>query len=392
MKFSNRTGWKTEENALSLQLLPLKREGTPILDISVSNPTGCGFSYLSQEILKPLLASEGLAYEPDPHGLMNARMAVMAYYARKGIRILPEQVFLTASTSEAYSFVLRLLADPGDIVMAPKPGYPLLEYLAPLNDIRLERYPLFYSNTWKMDFEILRSDPELLPKAILVVNPSNPTGNYLGPDEISELNMVAMAKQAALISDEVFLDYPLETPLTEISSLASNKQVLTFTISGISKILGLPQMKLSWIVVNGPTGLWQEAVKRLEVISDTYLSASTPVQLALGPWFELEKKIHDEIGARIRKNYELLKSSMTGLGACRVLKTGGGWYAVIQIPSKHTDEEWAVLLLKKDQVLTHPGYFFDFGEETVLVVCLLAEEAVFAEAARRMAERLRQEL
>lgn len=380
MKFSKRTDWNTELNLLS-QKAEEQRRHPDFLNLTVSNPTECGFTYLKPELLTALTHPQNLRYSPDPRGLLSAREAVARYYAAKGILLHPDQIFITASTSEAYSFVFKILAERGDRVLGPTPGYPLMDYLAEINDIVLERYPLIYNQGWQIDKEVLRAVKTA--KAVLTVNPSNPAGNYVSENEQFFLSDWAYRHQAAVISDEVFFDFNLDKN-TQPPSFASQNNVLTFTLSGISKILGLPQMKLSWIIVTGPEELRLDALRRLEIVADTYLSVSTPVQHALPGWIESIPAIQGEIRARILANHASLEQTLAA-SAVESLKSSGGWSAILRMPDSKTDEEWALQLLEEQKTLLHPGYLFDIPEDmTTLVASLITPAALFQDGLKRL--------
>ena len=383
--FSKRTNWETQPNPLSQSLSKLRKKGETVFDLTESNPTRCGFQYLNSKILETFSNSKNLSYEPDSRGLLEARTAICGYYSQKGITLKPDQVFLTASTSEAYTHLFRLLANSGDKMLVPGYGYPLFGFLAELNDVELTQYALSYDTAWHIDFSSLRGNNT---RAVIVVNPNNPTGNFIHKYEKKMLNEFCQANQSALISDEVFLDYAYEENFDRVPSFAGNDSVLTFTLSGVSKILGLPQMKLSWIVVNGPREKKDKAIERLEIISDTYLSVSTPSQRALSSWLQLQPEIQKEILSRVLENRDLLKKTMSGQNKIKILNTEGGWYAVLEIDSSRTDEEIALGLLEKDHVYVHPGYFFDFHSGTFLVLSLLPPKDIFQEGIRRLSENI----
>ncbi|HTL47878.1 MAG TPA: pyridoxal phosphate-dependent aminotransferase [Verrucomicrobiae bacterium] len=385
MRFSRRTGWATSPNRIASKLQELRERGEPFLDLTESNPTRCGFSYLDPELLEAFRDPANLTYAPDPRGLLKAREAVCAYYARKGIAVEPEQVFLTANTSEAYGFIFRLLADPGDGLLAPKPSYPLFDYLAGLHDAELIPYPLSYDGRWTVDWAPLEADIPATCKGLILVNPNNPTGNYMEGAARTRLRDFCLTRNLALVCDEVFLDYPLQSGRAP-ASFAGETETLTFTMSGISKILGLPQMKISWIVVSGPGPERVEALRRLEVIADTYLSAGTPPQNALPAWFRSQPAITGEILDRVRGNYAAARDEK---GPLRFLAAEGGWYTVAPLPQGRHDEEWVLELLERDRVFVHPGYFFDFEGGDYAVVSLLPEPSVFREGLDRLASRLR---
>lgn len=308
MKFSDRSNWPAAQNEIATLKAALERDGKPILDLTVSNPAQCEFQYLKPELLKPLADAANLRYEPDPHGLLKAREAVSQYYARKGVSVSPERIFLTAGTSEAYSFIFRLIANPQDAILAPRPGYPLFDYLAGLNDLKVKHYPLVYQNGWRIE-----SLPDTAARALILVNPNNPTGNFIHPGEWDLINRFAHSCGAAVISDEVFFDFAFERRITDTKSFAQNREALTFTLGGVSKAIGLPQMKLGWMAVTGSDDLVREAAHRLEIICDTYLSAATPAQRALPFWLEHAAGIQREILGRLEKNRAFLKQKLSGI-------------------------------------------------------------------------------
>ena len=283
MKFSQRTDWLTTANPLTQRIEEKKKDGVRLIDLTESNPTRCGFNFLNESRLRPFSDIRNLSYDPDPQGLLEARKAVCAYYAEKKISVHPEQIFLTAGTSEAYGFILRLLCDARDLVVIPRPSYPLLDYLATLADVDTIRYFLCYEkNRWRISAESLGIPFIEKPKALILVNPNNPTGNFVSSEELRPINEMCRQSETAIICDEVFLDFAFDPKNAKPVSLAQNREALTFTLSGVSKILGLPQMKLSWIVVSGPEELREKAIERLEIIADTYLSVNTPSQRAVG--------------------------------------------------------------------------------------------------------------
>lgn len=382
--FASRTQWKLTLNRLTEVLEARRRAGLPILDLTESNPTRCGFEYPAVEIFAALTAPESLIYEPSPKGLLSAREAVVAYYAEKGVTVDPEQILLTASTSEAYSFLFRLLADPGDCVLVPRPSYPLFDFLATINDVELNAYPLAYSAGWHVDVAALRELVTDRTRAILVVNPNNPTGSFLQRDELARMFDLCGQHELALISDEVFADYPFAPNPDRVVSVAGSSDVLTFALGGISKLLGLPQMKLAWICASGPAEVLNDALARLEVVADTYLSVNTPVQRALPRWLALRDKLTQSILTRILTNRPYLIDRTRPPHTCEYLEADGGWYAVIRVPRTRSEEELVVELLEQDGVLVHPGYFFDFDAEGYLVVSLLPPPDVFQPGMERV--------
>ncbi len=403
--FSKRTNWERHPNALAELLAKLREKGEDILDLTESNPTKCGLG-VDLRLLAALIDPGNLSYEPDPQGLLVARQAVSSYYAEKGISIQPEQVFLTASTSEAYTHLFRLLANPGDKILVPSVGYPLFGYLAGLNDVEVEHYGLAYDTAWHMDLSSLgfrdgakelgtvleekRTVPGREPspsgrlRAVILVNPNNPTGNFIHKRERRAVNDLCKAASCAIISDEVFFDYAYGENSDRVPSFAGNTEVLTFTLSGVSKVLGLPQMKLSWVVVAGPDELRREAIQRLEIIADTYLSVNTPSQTALPHWLETRSRVQKNILDRVLQNRAILEEAIKGHPKVRLLNAEGGWCAVLKVFSDHPDDELVLTLLEKDRVHVHPGYFFDLEKGTHLVLSLLPPSKDFEEGIRRL--------
>lgn len=388
MRFARRTEWELTPNKITGILEDFKKSGQQILDLTESNPTRCGFAYSQKDLLKQFATPDNMLYVPSTQGLLSSRQAIAAYYQSQNIAISPDQIFLTASTSEAYTFLFRLLADPGDTVLFPSPSYPLFDFLVDLNDLERGFYPLVYNDTWTVDFAELASHMTPQTKAIVTVNPNNPTGSYINNEELAQLNKVCRAARCALISDEVFFDYAFDRK-AHLSSFAANTENLTFTLSGLSKTLGLPQMKLSWIVVNGPQDMMREAIGRLEVIADTYLSVNTPVQNALASWLTLRSAIQDEIMKRVCANREYLLKNFTDNRLGTVLHTDGGWYMILKLTGSVDEEELIEQLLLKDQVYVHPGYFFNFNEGPYLILSLLPLTETFTEGVTRIVARLK---
>ena len=390
LKLSNRTCWKTEPNLLSQQLKSLQESKIKILDLSESNPTQCRFDYLNSELLASLTRPSNLCYEPHPNGLKKARTAIASDYLKKGISIDLERIFLTASTSEAYSFLFRLLANPGDRILVPQPSYPLFEFLADLNDVSLDSYKLFYEDgIWQIDFESILANCRSETKAIMLVHPNNPTGSFVKKKEFQKILKIAEEKSLALISDEVFSDYSFTDDSERLLSLAVNHEVLTFTLDGISKAFGLPQMKLAWFIANGPKEMLSSALKRLEIICDTYLSVNTPAQAALSSWFQHKEKIQDEIKSRIIQNRTFLLNQLKQPHSATCLQSEGGWYAILRLPKIQTEEEWALELLEKDHVYAYPGYFFDFESQAHIILSLLPHPTIFQEGVLRILARIK---
>jgi alanine-synthesizing transaminase len=381
--FADRTQWNLASNRLAEALARHRAGGQKLLDLTASNPTECGFHYEERAILAAVGQPEALRYRPDPLGLKSAREAVCEYYAARGdSQVLAEQVLLTTSTSEAYSFALRLLSNPGDEVLVPAPSYPLLDFLADIQDVKLVRYPLFHDHGWHIDFHALEQAVTPRTRAVIVVHPNNPTGHFVKPEEMSRLNVICSRHDLAILADEVFLDFSLRAE--HPASLATNQGALTFTLSGLSKIAGLPQMKLAWLIATGPEDRKREALARLEVIADTYLSVSTPVQLAARQFFEQRQHFQEQLMGRLRKNLAELDRQMAGQKACSRLEIEGGWYAVLRVPVTRSDEDLAIELLEKHDVYLHPGHFFGFPSDGYLVASLITPESDFAEGVGRV--------
>ena len=379
--FSSRLNWVQQPNRLSILLAEKRRAGAPVLDLTESNPTRVGLAYPQAEILAALADASALQYHPSPRGLDSAREAVAAYYLERGTQVSPGGVLLTASTSEAYAYLFKLLANPGDQILAPRPSYPLFEFLAGLESVDIRQYPLRYDGVWHVDFDALERAITPRTRGIVVVNPNNPTGSFLKRAELDRLDSLASERGIAVLSDEVFRDYGFGEEAERVSTLVGDRRTLTFSMSGLSKIAGLPQMKLGWIVASGPGS--EEALEALELIADTYLSVSTPVQVALPTLLGLSGRILKEIRERTASNLARLRDAVQG-SQSTLLRTEGGWYAVLQVPRTRTEEEWTLKLLEESDVLVQPGFFFDFESEAFLVLSLLPEPAVFAEGVRRL--------
>ena len=371
--FSNRTAWKLTPNRFTLAHEELLRQGREILDLTVSNPTRAGLSYDETAILDALRNPTSLDYDPQPKGLRSAREAVANY----GAGLDSGSLVLTTSTSEGYSYVFRLLCNSEDEVMVPKPSYPLFDFLADLQDVKLVPYPLIYDHGWQIDFPTL--EQALTPKSrgIVLVHPNNPTGSFISPEERARLNQLCRERNLSLIVDEVFLDYAHDGSQHE--TFAANDQVLTFTLSGLSKISGLPQMKLAWIAVSGPQKEATEAMQRLEIIADTYLSVSAPVQLAAKTMLDQRLKLQPQLMHRIQTNLSELDLQLAKQKSCTRLALQGGWYAVLRVPVTRSDEDLAIELLTQKSVLVHPGHFYDFPTDGFLVLSLITPEPTFHE-------------
>jgi aspartate/methionine/tyrosine aminotransferase len=381
--FSSRLDWDLRPNRISELIEAKRRAGADLLDLTESNPTRAHLAYPEEEIVAALADARSVLYEPAPAGSPAARAAVAEYYAARGEEISPGRILLTASTSEAYAYVFKLLSNAGDEVLVPRPSYPLFEFLARLEAVRAVSYPLVYDGAWRIDFDALASALTPRTRAVVLVNPNNPTGSFLKRDECPRLEALCAAHGCAIVSDEVFSDYGFEPSDERVRSLVSTRGALTFSFSGLSKIAALPQMKMGWIVVGGPEDARRGALERLELIADTYLSVSTPVQHAAARLLAAGAPVRNEIVARTRANLARLRTAVTST-ALTVLDVEGGWYATVRVPRTRSEEEWTLRLLERADVLVQPGFFYDFESEAFLVLSLLTEPARFQEGVRRL--------
>jgi len=372
MRFSQRTGWNTEESDLAKAHRLRIQGGLPIVDLTASNPTRCGFTY-DPEWLAPLANPKALDYDPQPRGTLVARQAVCSYYSDHGIAIDPKQIILTTSTSEAYSFLFRLLCDPGSEILVPQPSYPLFDFLAVLDDVRIKPTSLVYDHGWQIEPEGLRQAIVPATRAIVLVHPNNPTGHFTKPWEAEQLGQICREFDLSLIVDEVFLDYGISS--SGRSFAAGLDGVPVFVVSGLSKIAGLPQMKSAWIVASGPER--EQALDRLEIIADTFLSMNAPVQCALPEWLANRGVIQKQIQDRVLVNLDELDRQLSSLPSFHRLPVEGGWYAVLRIPALEPDEKTVLALLNLG-VWVHPGYFFGMPASGWLVVSLLAPTDEFS--------------
>jgi alanine-synthesizing transaminase len=384
--FSDRTSWKLTRNRLTEALEEVRSSGARVLDLTISNPTRIGLGYEEPLILQALASKQAMDYDPQPKGLRSAREAVATYYwSEHGVHGFdPEQLVLTTSTSEGYSFVFRLLCNPGDELLVPKPSYPLFEFLADLQDVKLVPYPLIYDHGWQMDFPSMRQAVTERTRGVVVVHPNNPTGSFVHPQERELLNRFCREHGLAVIADEVFLDYAHDRERRQ--SFASNTDVLTFTLSGVSKISALPQMKVAWIATSGPAAEVEPALARLEVIADTYLSMNAPIQWATPALLDQRKSIQRQLLDRALGNLAELDRQLARQKICQRLQVEGGWYAVVRVPVTQTDEELAVDLLRRKSVLVHPGHFYDFSSDGYLVLSLITAQDDFSEGIKRLLE------
>jgi alanine-synthesizing transaminase len=386
--FSDRTNWKLAQNRFAVALEQVQASGVKVLDLTLSNPTRAGLNFDGASILQALASPRVLDYDPQSKGLREARQVVAGYYCNKhAVNDLdPEQIVLTTSTSEGYSFVFRLLCNPGDELLVPKPSYPLFEFLADLQDVKLVPYPLIYDHGWQMDFSSLQKAVTGRTRGVVVVHPNNPTGSYVHDTEFKMLNAFCREHNLAIIADEVFLDYELTGSAHR--SFACNREVLTFTLSGLSKIVALPQMKVAWVVTSGPRESESEASGRLEVIADTYLSMNAPIQWAIPALLAQRTDIQKQLQERVKENLAELDRQLAGQEACARLVVEGGWYAVLRVPVTRSDEELAIELVREKQVLVHPGHFYDFPRDGYLVLSLITPPKEFAEGIRLVLAKL----
>ena len=383
MRFSKRTDWNTEESELARAHRLRVQAWLPIADLTASNPTRCGFSY-APEWLAALANPRSLDYDPQPRGSLSARQAVSSYYADHQVTVDPGQIILTTSTSEAYSFLFRLLCDPGNDVLVPLPSYPLFDFLAALDDVRIKPVSLVYDHGWQIEPEGLRRAITPATRAIVLVNPNNPTGHFTKPWEAEQLGQLCREFDLSLIVDEVFLDYGISG--TGQSFASGLQGVSVFVVSGLSKIAGLPQMKAAWIVATGPER--ERALDRLEVIADTFLSMNAPIQCALPSWLETRHEIQRQITERVTANLAELDRQCAAAPALQRLPVEGGWYAVLRIPALEPDEK-TVLTLLEQGVWVHPGYFFGMPSSGWLVASLLSTEAEFSTGVTALVNYLR---
>jgi alanine-synthesizing transaminase len=382
--FSKRTDWKLTPNRFTQAQREAQAAGSKLLDLTASNPTRVGIRYDGDTILSALVSPESLDYDPQPKGLLQARKAIANYYREQhdAYDLNPESIILTTSTSEAYSYLFRLLCNAEDELLVPKPSYPLFDFLADLQDVKLTPYPLIYDHGWQIDFPSLYRAVNHRTRAMVLVHPNNPTGSYVHSEEIQTLNSFCREYNLALVLDEVFLDYPHDGAYR--SSFVSNREVLTFSLSGLSKVSGLPQMKVAWLVANGPEEQVERAMARLEVIADTFLSMNAPIQRATPLLLEQRKSIQPLLLDRLRVNLEELDRQLPKHSSIKRLDVEGGWYAVLRVPVTQSDEELAIEIMQKCAVLVHPGHFYDFPSDGYLILSLITPPGEFREGIRRV--------
>jgi aspartate/methionine/tyrosine aminotransferase len=383
--FSTRTPSDLAPNRLTSAELKVRATGVRVIDLTETNPTRVGLAY-PDHALTALAAPEGLSYEPHPFGLSSARETVAGAIGGAASPVDPARVILTASTSEAYAFLFKLLCDPGDEVLVPVPSYPLFEHLTRLELVAVRPYPLDFHGTWSIDTHAVESAITPRTRAVLVVSPNNPTGSIITSGDLGALSRLCESRELALIGDEVFSDYLID-PRPDRARVLDQDEALTFSLGGLSKSAGLPQLKLGWIVAGGPPALVDAALARLEIVCDTFLSVATPVQRAIGPLLSAGREIRAQIVDRVTGNLREMQALAAQHPACSVLRVEGGWSAVVRVPATGGEESLVLDLLERDHVLVHPGYFFDFPHEAFVVVSLLAPPADFSEGAARLFSR-----
>ncbi len=381
--FSRRLPADLRPNPISELIARKRRSGKRLLDLTESNPMRAGFAYPVSEILHALADPRTMSYDPNPAGLAVARDAASGYYRKRGFAVDTARILITASTSEAYAYLFKLLCDPGDEILVPRPSYPLFEFLATLESVAVRQYPLRYDGAWHIDFGELSASFNDRTRALVLVNPNNPTGSFLKQAELAPLTALCARHRVAIVSDEVFADYGFGESGGRVRTLTGVEETLTFCLSGLSKVAGLPQLKCGWMVVGGPGA--EEAFGRLELIADTYLSVGTPVQVALPRLIEAGDAVQSQIAARTVANLEFLRSSVAG-SAFQVLSVEGGWSATLQVPRIRSEEQWVLGLAQDCGVMVQPGFFYDFEAEAYLVVSLLTASDMFREGVRRMLE------
>ncbi len=389
--FSRRFQGNQTANRLTRTLQRKKEGSVPVLDLTESNPTRAGIVYDTAEIARGLSLPAGMLYEPSPRGLPAAREAISRYYRDRGIAVSPDSLVLSSGTSEAYGYLFKLLADPGDEVLVPVPGYPLLNVLTELDAVRLVPYRMLYDDAhgWSVDLERLRNTVSNRSVAIAVVSPNNPTGSFLKRGELAGMAELCRRFQLALIVDEVFSDYVAGEDPTRVASAVDHDAALTFCLNGFSKIVGLPQLKLAWTHVSGPAELRTQSLERLEYIADAYLSVGTPIQHAASIILQQRGAVQKQILDRLAENEQVLRAAISRVPSCRLLLREGGWYSVVQLPDEVSDEDLTVALLEEDDVLVHPGYFYDFPAGSHVVASLLTPPNAFRDGVEKLAARLK---
>lgn len=382
--FSSRTNWPAAPNRYTQAVEKARAAKRDLLDLTLSNPTAAALDFESERILPALSHGRALSYSPDARGLPSARRAIADYYRNLAVprAVAAEDIFVLSGTSEGYAHLFRLLCDPGDEVLVASPGYPLLDMLAEICDVKLKQFHLFYDHAWHLDLHDLEAKITSCTRAVVIVHPNNPTGSYVKGGERERLLDLCARRSLSLIVDEVFGDYSLESEPQ--ASFAATGNVLTFVVSGISKICGLPQMKAGWIAVSGPKNGNREAIHRLEVIADTFLSASTPIQLALPELLATRHRFQSQLKQRLRSNLAEIDRQLASTPACSRLIVEAGWYVVVRVPATRSDEDLAIELIEQEGVLVESGHFFEFPSDGYLILSLMTPERDFAEGVKRI--------
>ena len=368
--FSTRTNWNHSPNRLSALAGERRRSGISPVDLTSSNPGECGFVIPPEVLHQALSHPDSSSYQPDPRGLVCARQAIARYYSSIDTSVDPDRILLTSGTSEAYSYLLKLLCNSGDAIAIPHPGYPLLEYLGALNDVHLRSYRLAYDGEWSVDFESMEEAMAEGVRAVILVHPNIPTGSFLKQDEFDRVCRMARERDCAVICDEVFRPYAFQPDARRADIPSHAAPPLLFILNGISKLLALPQMKVSWMIVDGEAETAEEAMRRLELIADTYLTVGTPVQRALPELLEIGVPVRERIRTRTRDQYHSLQRILEGSGAS-VLACEGGWNAVLRLPAVRNDEEWAYEILSQLNILVQPGHYYELESDSHVVLSLL---------------------
>jgi aspartate/methionine/tyrosine aminotransferase len=377
--FSRRSAFERRTNRLEAAKAERLRDGHAALDLTRSNPTDVGLPRFERAV-QALTQDAAHGYKPEPFGLRTAREAVSGWMALQGMTVTPERIVLTASTSEAYAYLFKLLCDPGDRVVVPAPSYPLLSQLAQLEGVELGAYTLHYDGEWHLPIEGMRAAVDARTRALVCVNPNNPTGSYLKRTELAGMASLGLP----IISDEVFAPYPLVADPARAASVIECESTLVFSLHGLSKLAGLPQLKLAWLCIGGPEARVAEACARLELIADAFLSPGTPVQLALPEILATHHPFTHAIARRVERNLAWLREQVRETPA-DVLRVEGGWYAVVRLPATRDDEGWALHLLEHANVLVQPGYFYDFEPgPAYLVLSLIGPEGEFETGVTRL--------
>jgi len=383
--YSQRLPWNFSSNLLSRRASERRSRGQAIIDLTRSNPTSVLSNYPHQQIADAFASIKNFHYEPDPLGMESARIAVAQYYEPRGITVSPGRLLLTASTSEAYALLFKLLCDAGDEILVPAPSYPLFDFLARLESVRVKNYRLEFDGEWYIDFDFLQRQITSGTRAIVLVNPNNPTGSFLKHREFQTLSRIAQERSIPLISDEVFFDYAFDSQAGRVPTLIRQDEILSFSLNGLSKAAGMPQMKLGWIAINGSPAGQTGARERLELIADTYLSVGAPVQRALPRLFTIGAEIGREIHERTKRNLQRLHEILHDSPA-HALRCEGGWSAIIRLPATQPEESWTLHLLEQCGILVQPGYFFDMTSEPYIVVSLITPPDEFEQAILRIHE------